>query len=254
MSKLDRILLVAVVLFFVLLLIFSLVCVKSLWPFIFISLGIGLLVFAFRGGTVNKTLVGVAIMLMAITAIASWDRISSGVSVVEAASDTTFSEIISTPATPDTTPETPSQDSEVKNAPVESCSLSLSANISSWCGLIEESAKKYNVDPKLIAAVMLQESGGQSDVISASGAVGLLQVMPRDGIAAGFQCGNGPCFANRPSTQELLDPAYNVDFGSKMLAGLITKWGNERDALKAYGPYDVGYYYADKVLVIKNNE
>jgi hypothetical protein len=35
-----------------------------------------------------------------------------------------------------------------------------------------------------------------------------------------------------------------------MLAGLVGKHGNIRDALKSYGPMDVGYYYADKVMGI----
>jgi soluble lytic murein transglycosylase-like protein len=105
----------------------------------------------------------------------------------------------------------------------------------------------------LVAAVMLQESGGQPDVISASGAVGLMQVMPSDGIAAGFMCVNGPCFASRPTIEMLLDPAFNIDYGVRMLAGLIEKYGSERDALKAYGPYNVEYYYADKVLTIRDN-
>jgi hypothetical protein len=38
-----------------------------------------------------------------------------------------------------------------------------------------------------------------------------------------------------------------------MLAGLIQRFGNVRDALKAYGPKDVGYYYADIVLNIHNS-
>jgi soluble lytic murein transglycosylase-like protein len=133
------------------------------------------------------------------------------------------------------------------------CTLSLSDAISGWCGLIEQAAQKYNVSPQLIAAVMLQESGGQADVVSASGAVGLLQVMPSDGIAASFQCSNGPCFASRPSTQQLMDPAFNVDYGVRMLSNLLQKYGSEREALKAYGPYNVGYYYADKVLAIRGN-
>ncbi len=33
-----------------------------------------------------------------------------------------------------------------------------------------------------------------------------------------------------------------------MLAGLLNRHGSLREALKAYGPKDVGYYYADKVL------
>jgi soluble lytic murein transglycosylase-like protein len=144
----------------------------------------------------------------------------------------------------------------VQNALIASttCSLtSLPDAITQWCGLIEAAAAKYSVSPELVVAVMLQESGGQADVISASGAVGLMQVMPSDGIASGFMCVNGPCFASRPRTQELLDPAFNIDYGVRMLAGLIEKYGNERDALKAYGPYNVEYYYADKVLNIKGN-
>jgi soluble lytic murein transglycosylase-like protein len=134
------------------------------------------------------------------------------------------------------------------------CSLpSLPESITQWCSLIEEASVKYGVSPELVGAVMLQESGGQPGVISSSGAVGLMQVMPNDGIASGFMCINGPCFASRPSTQELLDPAFNIDYGVRMLAGLIEKYGNERDALKAYGPYNVEYYYADKVLNIKGN-
>ena len=133
------------------------------------------------------------------------------------------------------------------------CSLSLPEKISSWCSLIESASASYGVPAKLIAAVMLQESGGQSDVISASGAVGLMQVMPSDGIAAEFMCDNGPCFASRPNTEQLLDPAFNIDYGVRMLANLIQKYGSERDALKAYGPYDVDYYYADKVLAIREN-
>lgn len=122
--------------------------------------------------------------------------------------------------------------------------------IAPWCALIEEKAGDYGVDPLLVAAVMLVESGGQPEVISHSGAVGLMQVMPRDGIAATFQCINGPCFANRPTIEDLKAPAFNVEYGVRMLAGLIEKHGNTRDALKAYGPGDVDYWYAEKVLGI----
>lgn len=124
--------------------------------------------------------------------------------------------------------------------------------VTDWCALIESTSASYGLDPLLIAAVMLVESGGQPEVISHSGAVGLMQVMPRDGVASTFQCINGPCFASRPATAELLDPSFNVDFGVRMLSGLINKTGSVRDALKSYGPYDVGYGYADKVIAIYN--
>lgn len=119
-----------------------------------------------------------------------------------------------------------------------------------WCELIETQTAKFDIDPLLVAAVMLVESGGQPEVISHSGAVGLMQIMPRDGIASTFQCINGPCFANRPTIEELKDPEFNVEYGVRMLAGLLTRYGSVRDALKAYGPADVNYWYADKVLEI----
>lgn len=125
--------------------------------------------------------------------------------------------------------------------------------IRQWCDIIVAQAGAVGLSPDLIAAVMLQESGGDSSAYSSSGAVGLLQVMPRDGIAADFECVNGPCFASRPTIDELLEPAFNVEFGSRMLAGLIDRLGSEREALKAYGPMDVGYSYADRVLAIYEN-
>lgn len=154
---------------------------------------------------------------------------------------------IAVASTPDAT-----SNSQVNPVSAE-CTLSLPEKVAKWCSLIQTSSANYGVPAELIAAVMLQESGGQSDVISASGAVGLLQVMPSDGLSADFMCANGPCFASRPTTEQLLDPAFNVDYGVRMLANLISKYGNERDALKAYGPYNVGYYYADKVLMIRGN-
>lgn len=123
-------------------------------------------------------------------------------------------------------------------------------DIRRWCGSLMAAGQTYNLDPYLLAAVMLQESGGQPNVISGSGAVGLLQVMPRDGIAAGFQCATGPCFAARPSTDELKDPDFNIDYGARLLAGNATRTGSLREALRAYGPNDVGYRYADNILSI----
>ena len=124
-------------------------------------------------------------------------------------------------------------------------------SIRQWCPLIETSAQKYNIDSKLIASVMLQESGGDPHASSKDGAIGLLQVMPRDGISANFQCVNGPCFSNRPSMEELYDPEFNIEYGTKMLAGLIIKHGSIREALFKYGPSGVGYAgYADKIIKI----
>ena len=123
-------------------------------------------------------------------------------------------------------------------------------DVRQWCSQIMRHASMNNLDPNLIAAVIWQESGGNPTAYSQSGAVGLMQIMPRDGIAATFQCINGPCFTNRPSISELEKPNYNIKYGTGMIAGLLESHGSLREALKFYGPMNVGYYYADKVLNI----
>jgi soluble lytic murein transglycosylase-like protein len=126
-------------------------------------------------------------------------------------------------------------------------------SIQQWCSMIVNEANKFGLDPNLIAAVMLQESGGDPNAYSTSGAVGLMQIMPRDGIAEKFMCINGPCFTNRPSSEELFNPQFNIEYGSRMLSNLFSRYGDWRDALKSYGPMDVGYSYADIVLSIYHN-
>jgi hypothetical protein len=134
-----------------------------------------------------------------------------------------------------------------------SLSASYSDSVRQWCELIERYATAFNLPPGLVAALITQESGGDAQAYSSSGAVGLMQVMPRDGLAASFMCDSGPCFASRPSSDQLFDPEYNVAYGTRMLAGLIAKYGDIREALRAYGPHDVGYSYADIVMAIMNS-
>lgn len=142
------------------------------------------------------------------------------------------------------------QAAEAQPAVNQECAVSgrFPQAILQWCGLITHYAQKRGLHPDLVAALIWQESGGKPQAYSKSGAVGLMQVMPRDGLAAAFRCANGPCFADRPSTHELQDPEFNINYGTRMLASLVRRHGNLRDGLKSYGPMDVGYYYADKVL------
>jgi soluble lytic murein transglycosylase-like protein len=132
-------------------------------------------------------------------------------------------------------------------------SPSFPQNVLQWCDYITYYANERGLLPDLVAALILQESGGDPLAFSKSGAVGLMQVMPNDGLAATFMCQSGPCFSNRPSTNELQDPEFNIAYGTKYLASLLAKYGNLRDALKSYGPMNVGYYYADIVLAIFQN-
>ncbi len=136
-----------------------------------------------------------------------------------------------------------------------------------WCDLITGYAHLRGFEPNLIAALIVQESGGDPNVISYAGAVGLMQVMPRDGIAANFVNSRGePFFADRPTIEELKDPTKNVDYGtgllqairaefergltSKQLADQTVDRAVWRQMLFKYGPRGIGYAYADKVLAI----
>jgi soluble lytic murein transglycosylase-like protein len=123
-------------------------------------------------------------------------------------------------------------------------------SILQWCEWITNSAAEVGIDANLIAAVIQVESAGVADAYSNNGAVGLMQVMPCDGLAANFQCINGPCFSARPTMDELFDPEFNIHYGSKLLKGYIQKNENLRDGLLAYGPTGVGYFYADEVLQV----
>lgn len=134
------------------------------------------------------------------------------------------------------------------------CTLSSSYpdSVRQWCDLIVRYAGENGLEANLVAAVILQESGGNPKAFSKSGAVGLMQVMPNDGLASSFMCINGPCFSARPSTDELYDPEFNISYGTRMLSALINKKGDVREALRSYGPINMGYRYADIILGIKD--
>lgn len=155
-------------------------------------------------------------------------------------------------AQPADQPQAPAPEAANNQEDERSCRVSSAYpdSILQWCDLITENASNQGIDPNLVAAVMLQESGGNSQAYSSSGAVGLMQVMPRDGLAANFMCKNGPCFASRPSMDDLFDPEFNINYGTRMLANLIGRTGEVREALRSYGPMDMGYRYADIVLSI----
>jgi hypothetical protein len=130
-------------------------------------------------------------------------------------------------------------------------SSSYPPEVRQWCTLITQHASENHIDADLVAALIWYESGGMFDAYSHSGAVGLMQVMPRDGKAASFQCEGQPCFQDRPSIRQLRNPAFNVQYGTQYLKQLVKKHrGNLREALKEYGPIDVGYDYADTILSI----
>jgi len=115
-----------------------------------------------------------------------------------------------------------------------------------WRDLIGKYAQKFGLECNLIAAIITQESGGNPNAYSSSGAVGLMQVMPSDGLS--YQL-FGNMFQDRPTTQELYDPETNILTGCRIFSTKLKENdGDTRLALMAYGPMDNKAFYARTVL------
>jgi soluble lytic murein transglycosylase-like protein len=90
---------------------------------------------------------------------------------------------------------------------------------------IEEMAKKYNIDPDLLAIIMTMESGGDPKAHSEADAQGLMQVTPPTAkdIAAKY--------LKHPVTNyDLYDPRTNIEFGAAYLAHLRDVFGSSDQA------------------------
>jgi soluble lytic murein transglycosylase-like protein len=95
------------------------------------------------------------------------------------------------------------------------------ANKKRFAELIEQAANRYQVDAKLVHAVIQTESAYNSSAQSPKGAVGLMQLMPET--------------ARRFGVIDRNDPDQNVDGGTRYLKHLINMFNPNLDlAVAAY--------------------
>lgn len=108
--------------------------------------------------------------------------------------------------------------------------LSGKGGASRYDQIIKETAGRYNIDPALVKAVMMAESGGNANARSSAGALGLMQLMPSTARGLGV---------NNP-----LDPIENIEGGTKYLKRMVDEFGDIKLALAAYnaGPGAVKRY------------
>ncbi|MDQ4328791.1 lytic transglycosylase domain-containing protein [Klebsiella michiganensis] len=99
-------------------------------------------------------------------------------------------------------------------------------NTSQYDDLLSEAGSKYGVDPRLLKAIMKQESAGDPYAISRAGARGLMQIMPSNFKATGIT--------------DWTDPRQNIFAGAQIMAeNMRNAGGNIPLALRYYnGGYD----------------
>jgi soluble lytic murein transglycosylase-like protein len=97
----------------------------------------------------------------------------------------------------------------------------LLAKAGQYDAIIEKAALSASVEPNLLRAVIVVESGFNSRAVSRRGAVGLMQLMPAT--------------ASRFGVSDPYDPRQNIHAGAQYLKFLIDRFGQDvRLALAAY--------------------
>jgi soluble lytic murein transglycosylase-like protein len=90
--------------------------------------------------------------------------------------------------------------------------------------LIRETANRYQVDPRLVEAVVVVESAGNPRAVSRKGARGLMQLMPERAALLGVK--------------NAFDPEQNVDGGVRHLRDLLRRF--DGDVILALAAYNAG--------------
>jgi soluble lytic murein transglycosylase-like protein len=90
--------------------------------------------------------------------------------------------------------------------------------------LATAAAQRHGLDPALVAAVVAVESGFQPQAVSPKGAQGLMQLMPAT--------------ARSLDVADPMDPAANVDGGTRYLGSLVSRYDGDLD--KALAAYNAG--------------
>ena len=88
-----------------------------------------------------------------------------------------------------------------------------------WIPTIERAADEAGLDPRLLAAMVWQESRFDPDAVSRSGAIGLSQLMPATAEGLGV---------------DPHDPIQNLEGGARYLAWTIEEFGSIELGLAAY--------------------
>ena len=98
---------------------------------------------------------------------------------------------------------------------------------------IRTAAAKYRLDPALVAAIIYEESHFRQDIVSRSGAVGLMQVLPSTAEEIAQKTGG-----ERFVLGDLSDPRINILYGSNYLRYLLDHFNGSQ--VMAEAAYNAG--------------
>ncbi|RMG49188.1 MAG: lytic transglycosylase domain-containing protein [Acidobacteria bacterium] len=96
--------------------------------------------------------------------------------------------------------------------------------------LIERVARRHGLDPRLLAALVEEESAREPGAVSRAGAVGLAQLMPET--------------ARRFGVADPSDPEENLEGGARYLRWLLDRYAG--DVVRALAAYNAGEGAVDR--------
>jgi soluble lytic murein transglycosylase-like protein len=129
----------------------------------------------------------------------------------------------------------------------------IKAKVNQWNSSISEASKINNIDPQLITAMIVQESGGNPYAVSRAGAKGLMQLMDST--------------AQELSVRNVFDPHENILGGTRYLSQMLKECNGDESlalasynaglsAVKKYGdipPYRETQDYVSRVLQVRKS-
>ncbi|MBZ0122208.1 MAG: lytic transglycosylase domain-containing protein [Sandaracinaceae bacterium] len=120
--------------------------------------------------------------------------------------------------------------------------------VTTFANLIGEASGRHQLDPFLLAAVAVRESGLNPLAAGAAGERGIVQLHPRgSGSRARFV--RSEAYRQRCSRTEGACQAEILDIGARLLARSIERCGSVRDGLGAYNRGECGATsYTDRVM------
>lgn len=121
---------------------------------------------------------------------------------------------------------------------------------------LNQTAAAYGLDPSLVKAIAWQESGWQQHVVSSSGALGVMQVMPATGGWISNQLVGRPLDIQNNASENILAGVVYLEWlirytGSEDQA--IASYYQGPNAVSSFGWYGETYGYVESVKYIRSH-